>query len=160
MRLRLLFQTFVFTLCCLLTTQSRVLADDALYVKVRSTKLRAQPQQWSKPLADLRYGDVLRPDKLDDGWHSVTVKNLKGFVHDSALTERRVVLQANASTVGAGSDRDVILAGKGFNKQVEQGYAAQNRSFNYAEVDKMEKLVVSAGELSSFASGGQLNGGR
>jgi hypothetical protein len=160
MGLRLIPKHFLLTLGLFFPIQSSVATDDALYVKVRSTKLRAQPQQWAKPLADLRYGDVLKPGKLDDGWHSVTAKNAKGFVHDSALTERRVVLQANASTVGAGSERDVILAGKGFNKQVEQGYAAQNQSLNYAEVDKMEKLVVSDGELSSFVSGGQLGGGR
>jgi len=131
---------------------------DSLYVKVRTTKLRAQPQQWAPAVADLRYGDSATPLGKSGAWHNVQFGSRSGYLHDSALTSRKVVLQASDSVAGS-TDRDVVLAGKGFNSEVEKNYAAQNSSMNYSEVDKMERLTISDSEMTAFVRAGKLEGG-
>jgi hypothetical protein len=80
-------------------------------------------------------------------------------VHESAVSERRVVLNSDASFDNkAGGDQTVILAGKGFNKEVERAYSSRNRSLNFKAVDAMEKNSVSNSELLRFAKEGKLAG--
>jgi len=130
---------------------------ESLYVKVRATSLRAEPKQWASAVANLRYGDSLKVISTSGAWHSVQSGNKTGYVHNSALSERKIVLKAS-DAVAAGDDRDVVLAGKGFNKEVERGYAASNRSLNYSQVDIMERRTVSDSEIASFIRAGKLEG--
>jgi len=142
----------------LLLVSIALAAPTPLYVKVRTTKLRAKPQQWAPAVSNLSYGDRLTLLSKEGAWKKVQFGNRKGYIHDSALSERRIVLKASKSVSG-GDDRDVILAGKGFNKEVEKGYAAKS-GLNYAAVNAMEKITVSDSELATFAKTGQLQGGK
>jgi hypothetical protein len=129
-------------------------ANTPLYVKVREAKVRTEPKQWAPSVASLKYGDRVSVVSEDGAW----LKLSNGYLHSTAVSERRVVLEASKSVNKGGDDKDVILAGKGFNKEVENSYAAKNRSLNYSEVDRMEKLKVSDRELASFVGEGKLQG--
>ena len=48
------------------------------------------------------------------------------------------------------------MAGKGFNKEVEEQYAVENVDLNFQAVDKMEQQVVSENELRRFVEQGRL----
>ena len=140
-------------------------------VQVQSTTLRASPQHWAKSVSELRYGDRLAVvDSLTKdtaagvpGWLKVKKGGSQGFVHASAVTTRTVVIQGRSGGTGTNvSSGDVVLAGKGFNADVERSYVKRGLGANYAEVDRMEARKVSNSEVASFISAGRLGpqGGR
>jgi hypothetical protein len=49
-----------------------------------------------------------------------------------------------------------VLAGKGFNKEIENKYATINSNLNYAAVDRMERIKISTAELNQFVVKGKL----
>lgn len=137
-------------------------APSQVYVTVRESKLRAKPDFFSSPSGNLKYGDRL--DVLDDSgaWLQVKASGRTGYVHQSAISERKVVLRSSGSFGSTQADQnDVVLAGKGFNAEVERQFAASHQGLNFAAVNAMERIKVSPQELASFAEQGQLGkGGR
>ena len=144
---------------------------ETVFVQVQSTSLRATPQHWARSVAEMRYGDRLT--LLDSvskettagvpGWLKVQKSGAQGFVHISAVTSRTVVIQGKAGGTGSNlSSGDIVLAGKGFNADVERSYAGKKSGANFSEVDRMEARKVSNGEVASFINAGRLgqNGGK
>lgn len=135
-------------------------ASQLMSVQVRTGQLRDKPGFLSKVVGELEYGDRvdLKVEKGD--WRQV--KSLgdgrSGWMHFSALTEREIVLHPTDKDVqaAAGSD-ELALAGKGFNKQVEDRYKRQAR-LDYARVDEMEKIVVPQKSIRQFILAGRLGG--
>jgi len=126
-------------------------------VKVKAAKVRAEPKVWAASVVALTYGDSVEAVSVADGWIKVSARGKSGFLHESAVTTKKIVLSAKGN-VGAGStDRaDVVLAGKGFNQAVERQFAAQDASLNFRAVDAMEKIKVSDAELAAFLKSGNL----
>lgn len=139
-----------------LNSATLLAANEPLYVKVREAKVRTEPKQWAPSVASLKYGDRVSVVSEDGAW----LKLNNGYLHSTAVSERKVILEASKSVNKGGDDKDVILAGKGFNKEVENSYAAKNRNLNYGEVDRMERVKVGDRELASFVSEGKLQGGK
>jgi hypothetical protein len=131
-------------------------AED-IYVQVKSSALRSEPKYWSSQVAPLKYGDKLKKIKESNGWYQAqSVAGAKGFIHSSAITSRRVVF-ANTGGTQVASSSDVVLAGKGFNKDVEREYAAQNGNLNFRSVDAVESLKVTDLAVSEFIKVGKLS---
>ncbi len=139
-----------------------VLAGNSpLYVKVRQAKIRSQPKQWAPSVSNLKYGDRLDVLSEEDGaWLKVRKGGTNGYLHSTAVSERVVVFQTKGSVASKGNDKDVILAGKGFNKEVEKSYASKKPKLNYREVDRMERMSVSDSDIASFVKAGKLGGGQ
>lgn len=133
-----------------------------IFVQVENAKLRAQPQAWAKTVGDVRYGDELNVlenagESGAAGWIKVQVRSLSGFIHSSAITPRKVVLAGKSGGTRLGADSaDIVLAGKGFNREVEGEYARSNPSLNFREVDKMERIAVADAEIINFVQMGKL----
>ncbi len=137
--------------------QTSIAAADDVYVTVREAKLRTKQDFFSPGIADVRYGDKLNVLNESGSWLSVkTGGGKQGFIHQSAITERRVVLKGSAKfDPNQTSQSDVVLAGKGFNADVERRFAAAQH-VNFADVNAMEKIKISPNELSSFVAQGKL----
>jgi hypothetical protein len=130
-------------------------AED-LYVQVRQTVVRASPQYWGAKVAQVAYGDRLAKVSQDEGWLKVkTGGGSLGFVHSSAVTTRRIVFAANAAGQNFSSS-DVVLAGKGFNSEVENRYANTKGGVDYRAVDTVESLKVPDSAISEFLTQGKL----
>lgn len=155
-------RSLILLLCAIVlaTPLLTIAANSPLYVKVRNAKLRNEPKQWAPSISSLSYGDAVSMLSSEGAWLKVKVGNSSGYLHNSAVSERKVVIQAAKSVATTGNDKDVILAGKGFNKEVEKNYASKNSALNYAEVDKMERLNVSDTEVAAFVKAGKLGGGK
>jgi hypothetical protein len=77
-------------------------------------------------------------------------------MHVSALTEQEIILNPTDKDVEAAANSDELaLAGKGFNKQVEEQYKKETR-LDYSQVDKMEKIVVPQQYVQEFIQVGRL----
>jgi SH3-like domain-containing protein len=130
---------------------------DSMSVTVRETQARTTPSYLGAVLAVLSYGD--RVDILGEqrDWLKVALPGGKqGWVHRSALTEKRIVLQAGSGRVEqTASGSEVALAGKGFNKEVEAEYRAEH-NLDYTWVDRMEGFQVSIEQVMAFIEEGDL----
>ncbi len=85
------------------------------------------------------------------------VADKTGWIHESALTPKRVVMSAGAGDVRSGaSGEEIALAGKGFNKEVEAEYKKQNQKLDYTWVDWMGQQTIGAEQLIQFLKQGGL----
>lgn len=133
------------------------LAESTLYVTVRESKLHEKADFFSAAVGDIRYGEALSVVSSSGAWSQVKTSGGKsGYVHQSAVTTRKVVLNSGAGYSGKADANDVVLAGKGFSADVEKQFAASHRSLNFADVNAMERIKVAPKELQSFVSVGQL----
>lgn len=135
--------------------------EAALYLQVRSSKLRSKPEFWSAPLADLSYGATMTPlgaAPTDKSWLKVKYESQEGFVHVSSVTRRKVIFNANASAqAGKSVDQSsVVMAGKGFNKQIENKFGSA-KGLDFAAVDEVEKTVVDPVVEAAFVHEGKLS---
>lgn len=125
-------------------------------VLVQQTALRKRPQSYSPSVGTAKLGQKFESAGLEAGFH----KTSGGYIHSSAVTERKVRLGSADSVGGSASSEEVTLAGKGFNAQVEKSYGQKNAAANFAAVDAMERRSVSEAELFAFLrAGGLLEGG-
>lgn len=131
-------------------------ASQMMSVQVREGQLRERPSFLGKVVTDVEYGDRMTVLSTRGGWSQVrTEKGREGWIHTSALTEKRVVLKAgDIDAETAASGEELALAGKGFNEEVEGAYRAGHPDVDYAWVDRMEKFDVSIDESVDFLADG------
>jgi uncharacterized protein YgiM (DUF1202 family) len=133
----------------------------AMSVNVKETKVMSTPSYLGKILGSIVYGDRVQVTESKNGWVKVSLpgKTLSGWINESALTMKKVVLSSGSGTASQqASSGEVALAGKGFNSQIE----AENRkdaTFDYATVDRMERTVVAPEAVAAFLKAGGLAGG-
>jgi uncharacterized protein YgiM (DUF1202 family) len=126
-------------------------------VTVKETQVRATPSYMGKILAVLAYGDRVDVLAEQSGWARVRLPSGEGWVHLSALTTKRIVLQSGSQNVGSGaSSGEVALAGKGFNQEVEDKYK-QDNNLDYTWVDRMGSYIVTPQQILAFLEEGGLN---
>lgn len=144
--------------CLFLLAAADQAATKRMNVQVRSAPLRATPSFLGKIGATLAYGDRVEVVETKADWMQVKLEDGRsGWLHASALTEKRIVLKAGAEDVDStASSREVALAGKGFNKQVEESYRGKNAQLDYARIDRMEKANSTLQEREAFLKEGGL----
>ena len=131
-------------------------ASTLMSVVVKETQIRATPSYMGKILGTAKYGEPLEVLQQQNGWAKVNLPAGKGqgWVHLSALSEKRVALKAgDAQATSGASSGEVALAGKGFNKEVEAQYRDENQ-LDYTWVDRMESFRVSPEAAAAFLQQG------
>ncbi len=155
MRVKTLF--IVATAFLLIVSLGFAQSAKQMSVTVKETQVRATPSYLGKILAVLAYGDRVDVLAEQNGWARVRVPSGEGWVHLSALTAKRVVLQSGSQSVGTGaSSGEVALAGKGFNQEVENKYK-QDNNLDYTWVDRMGGFTVTPEQVLAFLQQGDLN---
>jgi hypothetical protein len=103
------------------------------------------------------YGERVETVQKQGDWIDVkSSKNLRGWIHQSALTSKQVVLSAGGQAKSAANDKEVALAGKGFNADVEAQYRKNNGRIDFASVDRMETVRISGDQMISFLDEGKV----
>ncbi|GAB4341642.1 MAG: SH3 domain-containing protein [Desulfobulbaceae bacterium] len=133
-------------------------------IQVRKCQVRNKPSFLGKVVATLDYADQVTVRREQEDWYEVAAfgKKGNGWVHVSALSTKKIVLNPDSSDIQAGTSSDEIaLAGKGFNEQVEKNFRKKNKNVDFTWIDKMEKIVVSQQEIQGFLTKGglQVEGG-
>jgi len=167
-------------LCAIAMCGVTVQAADEMSVQVKKTQVRDKGSYLGKTLYDLHYGDrvlvlqrgaawyKVRPVEVDDlklkNESSREVKDLTGYLNKSALSTKRIVLKADQNAEVMASSENVILAGKGFNDDVESSYKSKhpNLAAAFAELDAIEMdstYSPTAEEVNAFRAEGGLEGG-
>jgi uncharacterized protein YgiM (DUF1202 family) len=140
-------------IACLASAQT----SKQMSVTVKETQVRATPSYMGKILAVLAYGDRIEVIAEQRGWARVSLPSGEGWVNLSALTTKKIVLQAGSENVSSGaSSGEVALAGKGFNQEVEDKYK-QDNNLDYTWVDRMGGFSATPEQVLAFLEQGELN---
>ncbi|TWI73215.1 SH3 domain-containing protein [Desulfobotulus alkaliphilus] len=129
---------------CLLLAGTAVMAG-TLQVQTGSTPLREMPSFLAGTITNLSYGQTVEILSRQGDWRRVKVAGSKtmGWVHASALTDRKIELAAGDALSGSVSSDELALAGKGFSPEVEAAFRAENSKLNYADINRMETFRIS-----------------
>lgn len=129
-------------------------------VQVKTCKVRATRSQLGKVVATVGYGDIVEAGAPVKGWYPVTTKDgKKGYLHESALSKKRLAMAAGTVDASASvSSDEVALAGKGFTEQVEAKLKAEGK-LDFTWVDRMATFTVSEEQIRKFRTEGNLPGG-
>ena len=127
-------------------------AAEMMSVQVRESAVRATPSFLGQVVTSLSYGTKVTVVEKTAAWVKVsTAEGVSGWMSQSALTPKRIVMTAGQGEVETGaSSEDLALAGKGFNSDVEAQFKSRNSEINFSAVDRMEKRSVSKDEMIRF----------
>jgi len=133
-------------------------AADILVVKVQTTKLRNGPRYFAQAFLTLSAGAKLEKVSESEGWIQVkTASGLVGWIHSSAIEIPKFNLLAmNKDMKTQASASEVVLAGKGFNKQVEDSYRAKHGEANFTGVEAMLQIKINLTQVEDFLTKGKL----
>ena len=133
-------------------------AGSTMYVAVKTVDLKSSTGFFASNRGKLEYGDrvtVIRVNGRFVEVRSAANTSVTGWTATANLSSRQVV----SGTTGTATAREVALAGKGFNQEVEQSYKNQQRNLNYADVDRVEAITVREADLRRFLEEGRLSMG-
>jgi uncharacterized protein YgiM (DUF1202 family) len=140
------------------TAVAQVSKGQTAYVTAKSLALKSGTGFFAKTVGTLNYGDAVSVLQVNGKWAQVQSggrTGISGWVAQTNLTTKRIV--ATGGT-GSASSREVAMAGKGFNEEVENAYKGSH-NLNYAAVDVTEANTVSEDELLRFITEGRLSQG-
>ena len=138
--------------CCLLIGLSVWAATLTKSVQVRTGQLRQRPSFLGQVIKEVPYGEQVQVLTEQPPWFRIMdTAGSQGWMHDSALTSKRIVLRDSGDVVRTAVTSDEIaLAGKGFNAQVEAEFQRRNPAIHYTWVDRMEHISISIPEMEQF----------
>jgi SH3-like domain-containing protein len=141
-------------LCVSATAQTQ----KTMSVQVKETQLRVKPSYLGKIVVRAPYGARVTILEERGDWKRAAYGSYRGWMHKSSLTTKRIVLTAGkTSQTGTVGQDEIALAGKGFNKEVENRYRANNRNLDYTWINRMEAFSVTSQQIDSFVSEGRLS---
>lgn len=149
----------VFLLVLLMASTTAGDAMKMMSVQVKRGEVRATPYFLGKIVATLSYGDRVEVLASNESWFRVSPqgKGVTGWMHASALSEKRIVLKAGGRDAQvAASSGELALAGKGFNADVEAEFKARNRKIDFSWIDRMQAMKVPPERIAAFLQEGGL----
>ncbi|MCL2722140.1 MAG: hypothetical protein FWD47_12495 [Treponema sp.] len=137
---------------------AQVARGGTLYVAVRTLDLKSSTGFFASNRGRLNYGDQVTVLQVSGRFVeicSVANPSLTGWTPSANMSVRQIV----TGTSSTATTREVALAGKGFDQDVENAYRNQNRELNYSAVNEIERITVNEDQLRRFLEEGRLSMG-
>jgi hypothetical protein len=125
---------------------------DTVGISVREAELRSGTGFLSRILSKLQYLDeVTILSDPENGWLEVEVVSTgeRGWIHASGVAEPEELQIGTGGTAGGATNREIALAGRGFNEQVEEQIKA-DEDLDFSVVDEMESFILETEEAVQF----------
>lgn len=133
------------------------LLAESVWLQVRESVVRSKPQYYAPGVLPVRYGEKVEKLSESPGWARVKVKKIEGYLPLSSVSIDPIVLQARELGQVSAETSDVVLAGKGFNKEVENSYKSADPGARFDLVDKVERASrLSLEDVARFKKSGGL----
>ncbi|MBF0211319.1 MAG: SH3 domain-containing protein [Desulfamplus sp.] len=128
---------------------------------VKQGALRSKPSFIGQMITNLNYGEAVEISENSNGWSKAKVVKTGqiGWIHTSAISKQSTALKSgdlNSGKSHSATSDELALAGKGFNRQVEQQFKAQNPNVDFSWINKMETFRVSDSQIAKFLKEGQV----
>ena len=136
---------------------AQIRAGGTLYVSVKEIELKSGTGFFANTKGTINYGDTVSVIRVDGRFvevRSAANSSLTGWTATANLSTRQVI----AGTSSTATAKEVALAGKGFNAEVESSYK-EHQNLNYSDVDKVESITVDEAALKRFLEEGRLSMG-
>ncbi len=130
----------------------------SLSIQVEEGQVRSTPSFLGEIVDKVIYGESVELVKEQGPWRMVNTKRKPGWIHQSAVSESKVELVPGSDVNEGASGKEIALAGKGFNPEVESAYKAEHQQISFAWVDNMEKFTVNNADIEQFIKQGGLKG--
>lgn len=130
----------------------------SLSIQVEEGQVRSTPSFLGEIVDKVVYGESVELVKEQGPWRMVNTKRKPGWIHQSAVSESKVELVPGGNVNEGASGKEIALAGKGFNPEVESAYKAGHQQISFAWVDNMEKFTVKNADIEQFMKQGGLRG--
>ncbi|MBN1283179.1 MAG: hypothetical protein JXA24_05320 [Proteobacteria bacterium] len=130
----------------------------SLKIQVREIQVKSAPNYLSSTVGSLGFGAVIEVTGEEGNWYRIA--SPAGFVPKNATGKKSGSVESSERYAAKGVTHDeTALAGKGFNPQVEGQYKKSSASLAaaYRQVDRVDAIRISDGELSQFLAQGKLN---
>jgi len=136
-------------------------AAETLKVERPDMQLYEGPNFGSTSLGPVPVGSEVTVLSRSGDWVQVNYQGKQGWVHKLAFPQAtgpgfKLPGLLTGGPVQETKSDEVALAGKGFTPEVEASYRQKNPTFNYAQVDQIERFQVDSGQLSTFIREGGL----
>ncbi|MBL6987635.1 MAG: SH3 domain-containing protein [Methylobacter sp.] len=128
----------------------------SLNIQVEEGQVRSTPSFMGEIIDKVVYGDSVELVKEQGPWRQVNTQRKEGWIHQSAISEAKVDLVSGGDVSQGASGKEIALAGKGFNPDVENAYKASHQQVSFVWVDKMEKYAVNKADIAQFIKDGGL----
>ena len=153
-------KTFILILFVMLAgmLSAQISRGNTVWVSVKTIQLKSSTGFFASNRGAVNYGDQVSVLQVSGNWaevRSASNSSLTGWISVTNLSSKRIVASATGSTATAA---EVAQAGKGFNAEVENVYKTDG-SYNYADVDLTERIVISDTDLLAFIREGRLTAG-
>ena len=113
-------------------------ADD-VWVQVRESRVRNKPLFYATTIQSVKYGDRLTKLNEDNGWVGIRASGQEGFIPLSAVSPKMIAFSSADVARAQADSTELVLAGKGFSKEIEQSFQRQDSSARYDLVDRVER---------------------
>jgi uncharacterized protein YgiM (DUF1202 family) len=134
---------------------AQVKEGQTAYVTAKSLAVKSGTGFFARTLGTLKYGDPVTVVRINGKWAEIRSSvQINGWAAHANLSAKRVTASGGSSA----SSREVAMAGKGFNEEVENVYKSSH-TVNYGAVDAVESQVVGDDELLTFIREGRLSMG-
>jgi uncharacterized protein YgiM (DUF1202 family) len=143
----------------ILLTAGSISADSGyMSVQVRTCQVRSTPSFLAPVVELVSYGDQVAVLQRQAEWAEVkTAKGQRGWIHQSALSDKKIVLNAGKGDVRVdASGKEITLAGKGFNPETEEDFRSRHAGADFASVDRMEAIKLTPSQIRGFLQAGSL----
>ncbi|MCL2008052.1 MAG: hypothetical protein FWG77_08210 [Treponema sp.] len=136
-------------------TSAQISTGSTAWVSARTVTLKSSTWFFASNRGSVSYGDQVSVIQLSGNWaevRSTTNPSLTGWMAAANLSTRRIIPTEGP---GGATASEVALAGKGFDRDIENAYRARGH-LNYSDVDRTEGLNVAESELLRFLTEGRL----
>jgi uncharacterized protein YgiM (DUF1202 family) len=135
---------------------AQVRQGQTVYINAKSVALKSGTGFFARTVGTLQYGDTVTVLQTNGKWVELrSGSRVSGWTAQTNVTTKRIAATGGS---GAASSREVAMAGKGFNEEVEQVYR-ESSGIDYSGVDAVEALRVSDDDLLRFITEGRLSMG-
>jgi hypothetical protein len=144
-------------LCALAFAAVAFAAAKTMSVQIRDAQLREGPSFLSKIVGPVPYAQQVEVVEEKGDWSKVApAAGPPGWLHASALSDKKLALAAGSGDAAQGvSGKEMALAGKGFNSQVEGEYR-RSHGAGYDWIDKMGKVAYQPEAMMAFLAQGEI----
>ena len=129
---------------------AQVRAGRQAWVSVKQAPVKVSTWFFAGTRGNLAVGAEVSVLQINGDWAEIRADTMTGWTRLGNLSHRQIVGEGSSATA-----REVALAGKGFDREVEGAYKASG-NLNYDGVDWMEGQTVSQGALFEFMEEGRL----
>lgn len=141
------------TFACLVASVATADSVKLMSVQLKTAQVLESAVPFSPIKGNLVHGDRVLILEEAAPWYRVKKApegTLTGWMHQSALTEKTIMLTAGGDVAMKATTDEVAIAGKGFNKQVESQYRKDNEKLDFATIDRMTAIVIPGENLRAF----------